>query len=132
VNADAEGIIALEASGYVDEVELATIVRKSGQILNASEIKMVSDLIRWTDWEKRIRKYLEGTKHWPPISVTAVLTEIGSVRSAEGRIKQIIMTSTDIQPAVGALDSGAVKRAVQDIMEGSAEAFRKRREKYGF
>lgn len=36
------------------------------------------------------------------------------------------------QLAVGALDQLAVRVAVEEIMEGSEEAFRKRREKYGF
>ncbi len=34
--------------------------------------------------------------------------------------------------AIGALDNPEVKLAVQDIMEGSEQAFRKRWEKYGF
>ena len=34
--------------------------------------------------------------------------------------------------ALGGLDRLAVKRAVEDIMEGSEEAFRRRFEKYGF
>ncbi len=34
--------------------------------------------------------------------------------------------------AVGALDRPAVQKAVEEVMEGSEEAFRRRYEKYGF
>lgn len=34
--------------------------------------------------------------------------------------------------AVGALDRSAVRMAVEEVMEGSEEAFRRRYEKYGF
>jgi hypothetical protein len=132
VNADAEGIMALEASGYAGNVELGTIVTQVGQVLTAPEIDRISDLVRWPDWEKRIHNYLEVSKHWPPGTVATAVGEIGRIRSAEGRIKLVAMSTTEVKPAVGALDAGAVKRAVQDIMEGSEAAFRKRREKYGF
>jgi len=132
VNADAEGIIALEAGGYLNETELTAIVKDAGQEMNTSELNNLSDLIRWSDWEKRVRAYLNGNKHWSPDNITTVISRIGRTRSAEGRIKRVSTSSTEARLAVGALDAGAVKRAVQDIMEGSAIAFRKRREKYGF
>jgi hypothetical protein len=100
--------------------------------LTNTEINRLSDLIRWPDWEKRIRDYLEGSKHWSPEIAILAVSEIGRIRSAEGRIKRVMISPADLRPAVGALDTMAVKRAVQDIMEGSAAAFRKRREKYGF
>jgi len=131
VNADSEGIVALEASGYANEAEITTMLSQTGQVLNTSEFESLSNLVRWPDWERRIREYLSG-KHWSSETMTKAITEIGRIRSAEGRIKLVVMSNTDVKPAVGALDTPAVKRAVQDIMEGSASAFRKRREKYGF
>jgi hypothetical protein len=38
----------------------------------------------------------------------------------------------DGKRAVGALDRPPVRKAVEEIMEGSEEAFRRRYEKYGF
>lgn len=132
VNADAEGIIALEAGGYIAEPDCGAIVARVGQQPDDIDLGKLSEFIRWPDWEKKIRDYLGGNKHWPPETVTTAVGEIGRIRSAEGRVKRVAMSSGEVSPAVGALDSGAVKRAVQDIMEGSAAAFRKRREKYGF
>jgi ABC-type multidrug transport system ATPase subunit len=132
VNGDAEGIIALEAGGYIDETELTSILKGSNQTLDSAGLEKLSDLIRWSDWEKRIRNYLEGSKRWKSDIVSNIVSGIGKVRSAEGRIKRVPVSATEVIPAIGALDAIAVKRAVQDIMEGSAVAFRKRREKYGF
>jgi hypothetical protein len=49
------------------------------------------------------------------------------VQSEHGKVKKI-----DNQNCIGALDRSAVRQAVEEIMEGSEEAFRSRFEKYGF
>ncbi len=62
-----------------------------------------------------------------PVNGDAELVVALEIRSGRGCQKEV-----DGKPAVGALDRWEVKRAVEDIMEGSEEAFRRRFEKYGF
>lgn len=129
VNADGEGIFALEAAGFLEEGDFEAILQRTPVPLNPDQRNHLAGLVRWPDWEARVRRYLQDRQKWPEAVVTAILEAMGNDRKAEGRIK---VSAEDDQPAIGALDAPAVKRAVQDIMEGSAEAFRLRREKYGF
>jgi len=62
-----------------------------------------------------------------PVNADAELIIALEVRETRGYTKKILG-----KEAVGALDSLAVKKAVEDIMEGSEKAFRQRFEKYGF
>jgi energy-coupling factor transporter ATP-binding protein EcfA2 len=62
-----------------------------------------------------------------PVNGDAELVIALEARDERGRQKEV---AGDL--AVGGLDRPAVKRAVEDIMEGSEEAFRRRFEKYGF
>ena len=62
-----------------------------------------------------------------PVNGDAELVVALETREGKGCQKQV-----DGKLAVGGLDQWAVKRAVEDIMEGSEEAFRHRFEKYGF
>ncbi len=62
-----------------------------------------------------------------PVNGDAELVVALEARNAMGRQKVVGGAL-----AVGGLDQHAVKRAVEDIMEGSEEAFRRRFEKYGF
>jgi len=62
-----------------------------------------------------------------PVNGDAELVVALAIQSGRGCQKEV-----DGKPAVGALDRWEVKRAVEDIMEGSEEAFRRRFEKYGF
>jgi hypothetical protein len=89
-------------------------------------------LIRWSNWETQVRHYLRDSLYWSEETVEQALRQIGNARQAEGRVKAMVESDGARTVAVGALDAPAVKRAVQDIMEGSEEAFRRRREKYGF
>jgi energy-coupling factor transporter ATP-binding protein EcfA2 len=130
VNADAEAIVALEAAGFVEDGTLSQILDGSGPVLNSDQRRHLASLIRWPDWETKVRHYLGRKQGWPTTVVERVVAEIGRVRQAEGRLKRLESVSPPV--AVGALDAPAVKRAVQDIMEGSEEAFRRRQEKYGF
>ena len=68
-----------------------------------------------------------GTGHWGGAASAAELLVALETRDKKGVQKEV-----DGQPAVGGLDRLEVKRAVEDIMEGSVEAFRQRFEKYGF
>jgi len=61
-----------------------------------------------------------------PVNGDAELIYALEARGGHGVIKEI-----EGEKAVGALDRPAVRRAVEEIMEGSEEAFRKRQEKYG-
>lgn len=132
VNADAEGIVALEATGFVPDQEMEEIILKSGQQIVPDQIRYVAELVGLPDWQERIGKYLT-TQKWPSDAIARVLKEIGDSRMAEGRVK-CEWSGSDVRKryAVGALDTPEVKRAVQNIMEGSEKAFRRRREKYGF
>ena len=62
-----------------------------------------------------------------PVNGDAELIIPLEVRNSAGNQKQINGVST-----VGSLDTPTTQEAVEKILEGSAEAFRKRREKYGF
>jgi hypothetical protein len=62
-----------------------------------------------------------------PVNGDAELIYALEARDGRGQVKDVNGTS-----AVGALDNAAVLEAVEDIMEGSEEAFRRRYEKYGF
>jgi energy-coupling factor transporter ATP-binding protein EcfA2 len=132
VNADAEGIVALEAAGFVPDNVLDDIVQNSGQHLNHDQRQHLAALIRWSNWETQVRHYLRDSLYWSEETVEQALRQIGNARQAEGRVKAMVESDGARTVAVGALDAPAVKRAVQDIMEGSEEAFRRRREKYGF
>lgn len=131
VNADAEGIVALEAAGFVPDRVLDDIARNGDPSLNLDR-RHLGELIRWPDWEAKVKHYLKDSQRWPQEAVEKALQEIGNERQAEGRVKVVVGPDGTQRTAVGALDAPAVKRAVQDIMEGSEEAFRRRREKYGF
>jgi hypothetical protein len=131
VNADAEGIFALEAAGYVLDDRLSSILQDSGVNVSEGQRQHLAGLVRWSDWEQRVEKYLTQTLYASQLIVKDILTKIGEERQAEGRIKWIAKDGAHAV-AVGALDTPAVKQAVQNIMEGSEEAFRRRREKYGF
>jgi len=132
VNADAEGIVALEAAGFVPDDVLKNIVDNSGQSLNQDQQRHLGELIRWSDWETKVAHYLRDSQGWLQTVTEKVVREIGNARQAEGRVKVMVGPTGAHEVAVGALDTPSVKRAVQDIMEGSEEAFRRRREKYGF
>jgi hypothetical protein len=61
-----------------------------------------------------------------PVNGDAELIIPLEVKESRGAQKII-----DNESAVGALDKYPVQRAVELILEGSSEAFRRRREKYG-
>jgi hypothetical protein len=63
-----------------------------------------------------------------PVNADAELVYALESRSGKGRPRQ----SGGGGIAVGALDRASVRDAVEEIMEGSEEAFRRRYEKYGF
>lgn len=133
VNADAELIVALDAVGVVPQEILVNIVRDCGQSLNNDQLQHLASLVKRKDWEDAVRRYLSERQHWPDPAVEQAIQTIGGQRQAEGHTKRLqLAPNGGPEPAAGALDVPAVKRAVQDIMEGSAEAFRRRREKYGF
>ena len=62
-----------------------------------------------------------------PVNADAELILALEVETERGKTKVI-----DGQHCIGALDRRSVRMAVEEIMEGSKEAFRKRYEKYGF
>jgi hypothetical protein len=67
--------------------------------------------------------------HDPNIPVNGDAELIVALEARNGRGSVKVMDGVD---AIGALDKSSVCAAVEEIMEGSEEAFRKRFEKYGF
>ena len=135
VNADAELIIALEAAGALDSNSEALPWNLLTQLGCTRE--RVHALIGEKDWDRRIRKVindrgtaLKGT----PISEASLddlIRQIASFRIVCGKIRKMFDEQKN-QECIGSIDRLVVKRAVQDIMEGSEHAFKKRGEKYGF
>ncbi|MBB4638066.1 hypothetical protein [Longimicrobium terrae] len=134
VNADAEGIIALEASGFVPQEELESAFNISGLHLDAPEEYLhVGEQMGWPDWEAQLRHYLRHVLRKDERVVEAAIARLGERRQAEGRIKRFGATEGGAPTlACGALDTHEVSIAVQQVMEGSREAFEQRREKYGY
>lgn len=62
-----------------------------------------------------------------PVNVDAELITPFEVRDGEGSQKQ-----TDEIGSVGAFGHPATQTAIEETLEGSAEAFKRRFEKYGF
>lgn len=154
VNADAELVVTLETVGTVDfstpglesmlvENQVAIGLeegcqqpatecparRRPGQApsLDSLRIRVMGE-----DWHNNIREYLLGRCGWTEEQVDQFVELIGIHREVCGGIRSRRGIGGRLDRAVGALDNPEVKQAVQDIMEGSEHAFRKRREKYGF
>jgi hypothetical protein len=80
-----------------------------------------------------LKEYLVSSLHWNSRSADILIYNVGRDRQAKGRFRNWQENKSAAREiCVGALDCPSVKNAVQDIMEGSEEAFTKRREKYGF
>lgn len=69
------------------------------------------------------------TTHDPNIPVNG---DAELIIALEARDARGVLKTYDTDRCVGALDQLHVQRAVEDIMEGSEDAFRRRYEKYGF
>lgn len=134
VNADAEGIVALEAAGFVATEELEFVSSSTGLNLTGDEeYNRVSNIVGWPDWEVRLRHYLRTALRRDEGVVDVAVARIGERRQAESKIKRFAATDGGAPTlAAGALDVQAVSIAVQQVMEGSREAFERRREKYGY
>lgn len=63
-----------------------------------------------------------------PVNADAELVYALESRAGKGQVRDSGVDG----PAVGAIDRSSVRDAVEEIMEGSEEAFRRRYEKYGF
>lgn len=154
VNADAELVVTLETVGTVDfsapglesilvENQVAVGLegecrqpapersarRRAGQALDLNSLRVC---IMGEDWHSSVRKCLLGQCRWTQEQADRFLELIAIYREVCGGIRFRRGIGGRLDRAVGALDNPEVKQAVQDIMEGSEHAFRKRREKYGF
>ncbi|HXH49329.1 MAG TPA: hypothetical protein VNM47_08285 [Terriglobia bacterium] len=131
VNADAELIACLEPIGTVDREKLNNWVAElkgSGQEVS---IDHLLDLLGPRDWDRKVNEYL-SKKDWDDHSIAGLVERIVLERRVEGRIRRWRSSGQEpFESSIGALDKKSVKRAVQDIMEGSEFAFQRRREKYG-
>jgi ABC-type Mn2+/Zn2+ transport system ATPase subunit len=86
------------------------------------------DLVPLIRQSKEQRQLVVAT-HDPNIPVNGDAELIVALEARNGRGSVKVMDGVD---AIGALDKSSVCAAVEEIMEGSEEAFRKRFEKYGF
>ena len=131
VNGDAEAIIALEAVGYVSESAIREVAERTSLELSSDPLTKVAQLMPSPDWEERVRSFARDSLGASEEKAEVFITELGGIRRAEGRVKAYQKEGA-LHRCVGGLDNGRVKRAVQDVMEGSQEAFERRREMYGF
>lgn len=127
VNADAECIVALDACGFVPEADVQAAGSLVGDGVDSKVLASVADSIRHNDWQRRVESLLDPGI--PDEAKRAFVSSLTSKRQAESRVR---LGAPNLGPARGGLDRPAVKSAVQDVMEGSADAFRRRREMYGY
>lgn len=133
VNADAEGIIALEASGFITDNDLQVLADSCAIAFTPEQSERTLGLVTWPTWELKLRNYLKQRIGCGDGSVEAFVAGVGARRQAESRIKRFETTDGGMPAlACGALDVMEVNIAVQQVMEGSREAFERRREKYGY
>lgn len=132
VNGDAELIACLEPSGTIDPGTLEQALGRAGGPTTDLDIKYLTTLYSSRDWDHCVSAYL--SKHaWPSEAVRHLLADSSASRVVEGRLRRSRgRDGAALKECAGALDTFIVKRAVQDIMEGSERAFLRRREKYGF
>lgn len=127
VNADAENIVALEACGYIAPTEIADRAADLGN--NGPEFAdRVDQHLRFSDWRSRMSDVIARLGIDASRS-ESLLDGLGASRNAEARLR---LDRNDLSTVVGALDRESVKRAVQDVMEGSEDAFQRRGEMYGY
>jgi hypothetical protein len=154
VNADAELVVTLETVGTVDlyapglesmlvENQVAVGLEEgcqqpatehpaSRRPRQLPSLDLLRIRVMGKDWHSNIREYLLRRCGWTEEQADRFVELIAIYREVCGGIRSRGGDGGRLDRAVGALDNREVKRAVQDIMEGSEHAFRKRREKYGF
>jgi energy-coupling factor transporter ATP-binding protein EcfA2 len=154
VNADAELVVTLEAIGLVDfskpdlecmfsaDQVAAGLDRGSEEYKSEAHIKKslpkmpnlesLSIRVRSEHWHSDVRKYLIESRGWNAEEADPFIRLITAHREVCGGTRRRRGKGGRMNEAIGALDNPEVKLAVQDIMEGSEQAFRKRWEKYGF
>ncbi len=132
VNGDAELIACLEPCGTIDTGALEEALGRSGGPTTALDVKYLITLFSPRDWDLCVSEYL-SKRAWPTEAIKHLLTLSSASRVVEGKLRRSRdRDGAALKECAGALDKLIVKRAVQNIMEGSEKAFLRRREKYGF
>jgi len=132
VNADAEAIIPLEASGSVTEEQAQAAIAETGRATAEDGVARVVAAVERPDWENQVRRELAAMCRCSEEQAEAAIRNLALERAAFGRLVLARKPGGGVGPVQGALDNPDVSKIVQDVMEGSEEAFRRRREKYGF
>jgi len=154
VNADAELIVTLEAVAMVDldGPELATTLTMNESAAAVECVPLededvtaggrrrprlpdratLTTRVMGRNWSSDVRDYLVKSCGWSMEQANQLVQHVDNQREVCGAIRCRPGVGGRPEEAVGALDKPEVKKAVQDIMEGSEQAFRKRWEKYGF
>jgi hypothetical protein len=132
VNADAELIACLEPRGAIDAESLGEALRSAGGDIGGLDVEYLTTLFSARSWDQAVAEYLQK-RGWPEQCAKRFLEVSSDKRTVEGRWRRSrVRAGGPLADCIGALDILIVKRAVQDIMEGSKQAFIRRREKYGF
>ena len=133
VNGDAEHIVALEASSYMDKEDFGAVFLDNTFNLTAVQQAAIHEMLSMPEWSSKIRAFLTQTLKLSDNDTDATIIRILDRLKTQSRIKKIACVEGEYPAeAIGGLDRPAVMLAVQNIMEGSEAAFRKRSEKYGF
>lgn len=132
VNADAELIACLEPRGTIDSTSLVEALRSAGGEMGDLDVDYLITLFSARSWDQAVAEYL-GKRGWSEECAKRFLAFSSDKRAVEGRWRRRrVRVDGPLADCIGALDKLIVKRAVQDIMEGSEQAFIRRQEKYGF
>jgi len=109
----------------VDDDAPAVIDQPEDELDNEFTYRQLVPLLRAV---KERRQVILST-HDPNLPVNGDAELIYALQARDGRGVRMEVDGVD---AVGALDRLPVRKAVEEVMEGSEEAFRRRYEKYGF
>ncbi len=109
----------------VDDDAPAVIDQPEDDLDNEFTYRQLVPLLR----QIKERRQIILSTHDPNLPVNGDAELIYALQAIDGRGVRMKIDGVD---AVGALDRPAVRLAVEEVMEGSEEAFRRRYEKYGF
>jgi hypothetical protein len=129
VNADAELIACLEPCGRIDHAYIVEALLGAGQDPAVLDVEHLISLFAARNWDQSVAQYLQNAGCTEQCGRRFV--EIAShQRSVEGRRRRSrSRIGGPLTVCIGARDTVVVKRAVQDIMDGSEQAFIRRQEK---
>lgn len=100
--------------------------------ISEDDIEKITSKINQSGWESEFAKEIGGRMKPFAETIELLILSLAQKRLVFGNISEVIDENHRVTKRIGSLDNSSVKKAVQDIMEGSEHAFKKRQEKYGF